>query len=82
MSSLPPVQAVSPSEAVVETVASREDVDPTELTPLYESIDSEALDSLVEAEERDDGIRQIAFTYHGYRVTITGDGVVDVDEMH
>lgn len=82
MSSLSPVQAVSPSEAVVETVASREDVDPTELTPLYQSIDSEALDALVEAEERDDGLRQIAFTYHGYRVTITGDGVVDVDEMH
>lgn len=65
-----------PSQAVVERVAAREGVDHTELVPLYEAIDPDALDGLIETSGRDDPVLQIGFTYHGYDVTVTGDGGV------
>jgi len=37
----------SPSEAVVEVVSAATDIDPVELTPLFETIDTEVLDTLL-----------------------------------
>lgn len=70
------VEAVPPSQAVVERVAACEGVDHTELVPLFAAIDPEALDRLVETSLGNESALQITFTYHGYDVTITGDGVV------
>ena len=67
---------VSPSEAVVEQVAASEGVDHTELVPLYRVIDTDALDKLVGTPSYADDGPQITFTYHGYFVTVTGDGGV------
>lgn len=81
-----PVGAVPPSESIVEQVAACEGVDQTELTPLFEAIDPEALDKLVETRQRNGSLDRVTFTYHGYAVNVTGDGVAhltknaDVDE--
>ena len=70
------VEAVAPSQAVVKRVAACEEVDQTELAPLYGAIDPDALDRLVETSRHNESALQITFTYHGYDVTVTGDGVV------
>lgn len=67
---------ISTSEAVFQTVADREGVDPLELEPLGATIDPDALDQLF---ERDDAV-ELSFAYEGYHVTITPDGVVDVED--
>lgn len=74
------VETVAPSQAIVERVAALEEIDHTELDPLYEAIDPDALDTLVETTGRSDSPLQVEFTYHGYEVTVTGDEVVHVDE--
>ena len=70
------VKATPPSQAVSERVAACEGVDLTELVPLYEAIDPEALNRLVETSRSTDSALRIEFTYPGYDVTVTGDGVV------
>lgn len=74
------LEDLAPSQAVVERIAAREGVDPTELTPLFEAIDPDALDRLVGMAGYSDSPLQIEFPYHGYNVTVTGDGVVHIDE--
>jgi len=63
------------SERVVEVVAETSDKDALELPPLYESIDPDALDALVDAMTNG----EISFTYTDNRVTIDSDGTVSVD---
>jgi hypothetical protein len=42
-----PVNGIStPSEAIIMLIASQKDIEPTEMPPLYETIDPEALDTL------------------------------------
>lgn len=75
-----PVQLASPSEAVVERVAALEGADPTELEPLFEVIDPEALDMLIESEcDPDESDLRIEFTYHGHDVTVTARGTIHID---
>lgn len=64
----------SPATAVVEAVADREGVAPTDLPPLAEAVDPEALDAVV-----GEG-RRLAFEYVGYNVTAHPDGSVSVGE--
>jgi len=78
MSSLAAVQSDLPSEAVINEIADREDVQPTELTPLYHTIDPDALDALVENAQQNDSTLEIGFTYHGYSVTVTDEGLEHV----
>ena len=73
-----PVGAVPPSQSIVEQVAACEGVDQTELTPLFEAIDPEALDKLVETRQHNGSLARITFTYHGYGVSVTGDGVTQL----
>ena len=72
------VKAVPAGYAVVERVAALEGVDPTELPPLYESIDVEALERLVEAAEGAGSSLRVEFSYYGHEVSITGEGAVRV----
>lgn len=76
------VTAHPPSLAVVERVANCERVRPTDLVPLYETIDPDALDGLVDHRDRNAAALRIEFTYHGYDVTVTGDGVVHLAREH
>lgn len=70
-----------PSVAVVEAVASREGIDPTEFdVPLFDAINPEALDKLVGGAPERQNPLQIEFTYYGYDVVVTSDGSVRVSD--
>lgn len=55
-----------PSEAVVNAVAAAEDRDQLELSPIYDVIDTDALDSLLEGSR---GVN-VTFQYEGYTVIV------------
>ena len=71
------------SLSVVSAVASREGVEPLDLaTPLYDAIDPEGLDRLVESATAD-GRRSsplVTFSYYGYDVAVDADGSVTLSE--
>ena len=62
-------------EQVVYAVANANGVDPTDLAPLYETVDPEALDALF----ADGSAGAIKFTYEGHDVVVRGDGPATVD---
>ena len=62
-------QGILPSMAVVRAVAESEGVDPLDLPPLYDEIDSSVVDVLFERIEQ----VRLEFTYNGYEVTVSGD---------
>ncbi|APW98724.1 hypothetical protein CHINAEXTREME_13440 [Halobiforma lacisalsi AJ5] len=67
--------------AVVETVATVVDRDPLEMPPLFESVDTEALETLVRSPPRDrDSRLEVTFSYLDCPVTVSarGDVVVEV----
>jgi hypothetical protein len=69
---------------IVHEVAAREGVDPTNLgTRLYDAIDVDALESIVaNATERgDSGEVCVAFDFHGYRITVTGQGAISLEDL-
>lgn len=81
MSSASVVQEVAPSRAIIEEVAAQEGVDPVDLdVPLFETIDPEALDTLVETADTgySDTTLLLEFTYYGYDVGVSSDGAVSV----
>lgn len=68
-----------PSEAVVDVVAAVRDVEPAALTPLYQTVDPDAIDSLC----TNDGLGAeptIRFTYEELIVTVSASGVITVVE--
>lgn len=72
--------ATKTSLRVVEAVADERGVEPTELEPLYGSVDPDGLDSLFPA---DDGAGdrpgpQLSFTFAEQRVRVSSDGSIDV----
>ncbi|ELY90286.1 hypothetical protein C483_12278 [Natrialba hulunbeirensis JCM 10989] len=58
------------SLAVIEAVSTAADCDPTELPPLYDTIDPDALDALFSDQTATDVRPEISFTYDQYEVTI------------
>lgn len=68
---------VSRSDAIVHriltAVATHEQCDVLDLPPLSEIIDPDALGRITQESNA-----EITFSYHGYRVSIDGDGHVDV----
>lgn len=69
-----------PSVQLVEQVAETKGVDTTELSPLFRTINSDALDALVESQPAEgDGLQAVAFWYEGCLVRVLGDGRVEVD---
>lgn len=65
----------SPSVAVVTTVATLENMDPVDLTPLYEYIDPDSLDTLLTS---GDDV-SLSFSAYGYSVNIVGSTVIIFD---
>lgn len=51
-----------------------------ELDLLCEAVDPDALDRFVRTAEQSGSTLQITFTYHGHEVTVTGEGIVHIDE--
>lgn len=70
--------SVRPSEAVVDAVASLHDADPAALSPLYDVVEPDALDSFVQHAQRidDAGTHQVWFTYEGFDVGVRTDGEI------
>lgn len=70
----------APSGAIIETVAIAANAEPTEIEPLYDSVDPDALDALVRLNGRDpkNGDVTVAFTFAGHEVRVRSDGVVIV----
>lgn len=66
------------STVVVNAVARREGINPADLEePLYKSINPEALDDLFNG-----GDGYVAFSYHGYLITIRSDGhIASIDPV-
>jgi hypothetical protein len=72
-----PVESLTTAERVITAVAEATDVSPTELSPpLYDVVDPDALESLVE-QAPDDGVR-ISFEFHECTVIVSGNGDVSV----
>lgn len=72
-----PTDDITLGVLIVMAVASCAGVTPTKLSPLQHSVDVDALESLVRSIET---TSEIAFTYEGYEIAITGDGTVRVRE--
>lgn len=68
--------AESPALAVVDAVAAREDADPTDLPPLYDSVGPGVLELLQSSDDRDQHVR---FDYCGYAITVTSGGAIKID---
>lgn len=62
---------------VAHEVASRERVEATELQPLHDYVDPDALSTIIESADED---LTIEFSYIGYSVTVIGDGSIRVTE--
>lgn len=63
-------------EAIVNAVAAAEGTSPLELQPLARVIDPDAIGALVRTGED----VTVEFAYCGYRVCVSGDGVVTVSD--
>lgn len=70
----------SPSMAVIETVAIAANAEPTTIEPLYDSVDLDALDALVQLNGRDSKKSDVTvtFTHGGHEVHVRSEGVVIV----
>lgn len=77
-----PSQSETHSRAItiVREVADREGVDCTELPPLYNIIDPDALEALADSLAQDSDEGEIQFAYCGYQILIDSDGHVIVTD--
>lgn len=73
-------EAVRPSTAVVKIVSVAADVEPTDLDPLYDTFDPEALDQVIRRDGSGGPCSEttVSFTYGGHDVAVCGDGEVSV----
>lgn len=67
-----------PCMAVVSALASVRDVSPISMTPLAETVDTDALDSLVRGFDLADGVVEASWTQTGFAVTVSSVGAVTV----
>lgn len=65
------------SIVLIETVASLRGCDPTDLEPLYEIADPEALDALCNVETTAAPLH-LSFEYGGYRIVAGSDGRIEL----
>ena len=66
-----------PSDVIVHAIAALRGVEPTELEPLYDRIDPEALDELLGLPViGNDGIITVEFTAEGFQITVRSDGTI------
>jgi hypothetical protein len=76
LSGVPPESLVV---AVTETVAERRGVEPTDLRPLSEVINPDALNAVFEPADtaaRNEG--RVVFPYYGYEVRVTADRAIEI----
>lgn len=72
--------STAPSTAVVETVAVAANTQPTELDPLYDSVDPDAVDTLMRSDgSQPDGEITVCFSFADHHVTMYDGGTVVVE---
>lgn len=64
---------------IVKHVASSMDTDPSELSPLYHTIDPGALSEFVKSANTE---AAVDFHYCGHRITVKSDGSMKITEKH
>lgn len=71
---------IAPSTAVIELIAEESGRDPTELDPLSEKIDPEALDQIVSCNGTNphDHTVSVSFSFCGYAVVVESGGLVEL----
>lgn len=69
-------ERTAPAMAVVAAVASARNVPAEALRPIYDSIDTDALNKVV-GDAAGDPV-QVSFSFEGYAVTVSSDGRVDL----
>ena len=72
--------AITPSMAVIEVVSDVSGKNPTDLEPLYFSVDPGALDRLVQGNGVNADIQKlsVSFTFTGYAITVWSHGIVEL----
>lgn len=72
----------SPWKAIVRAVSAVEGVQSTDVEPLYESVDPDALDALMNGPVviGNSGTIDVEFQYSGYRVHVRNDGTITILE--
>lgn len=65
------------SQTIIGALAKRKGTDPENLTPLYESVDPDALDNIFSGERQG----KIIFEHTGFRIIVYRDGEVDINEV-
>ncbi|WP_226480394.1 HalOD1 output domain-containing protein [Natrinema amylolyticum] len=65
-------------EAILRSIAAITGVDETDLEPLYDAVEVDALATFVTHAERRDRSVQVSFGYEGYTVVADGDGSIRV----
>lgn len=75
--------AVTPSTAVIETLAIALDREPTKVTPLYETVDPDALDTLVSRGRKASAAvgPSVRFIHDGHEVTVDSAGTIVVRQV-
>lgn len=76
ISTQPDADKLSPSERVVQTVAVASNTAPLDLPPLYQFVDPDALDDLINELNSGD----VRLQYAGHVVTVYSDGTIDVSD--
>lgn len=66
-----------PSDQILTKVANKANTDVLELPTLYDTVDAEKLDAVIES--LDNG--SVSFTYYGEDITVTSDGTVTLSEQ-
>jgi hypothetical protein len=68
----------SPGEAVIDAIAKAADVDPLELPPLYEFVDADAIDNLVDRHDGGNPNTLLSFEVETWNVFVRADGRIRV----
>ena len=71
------------SQAVVTAVAEETGTDPMELDPLFNAVDSDALNALLRSHDAgiDSSLLEVEFTYAGCEVRVASDGAVQATAL-
>lgn len=70
--------AIPPSIRIVEQVADVKGVSINELAPLYETVDTDALDLLFRVEsDRETEVGHVQLLYEGYTITVSSTGNIE-----
>lgn len=74
-------QSMSPTMALITVVADVLDVDPLDVDQLYDAVDTDALNRLLQSGSGDDDPLRISFTFSSCDVMMSSDGHVEVAPM-